>query len=338
MVKYKQNEQGKRGIRGIRGIKGIKGIKGIRGIRIKGIRGKNIRKTDRNKHEIWVYNNGKYEQEVVVAEKWMRLIYESPVGGAPLLFLARRKVLSRLYGMYCRTPFSARKIPQFIEQYQVDMTGCNGPYKNFADFFSREKTDVQFPGESSVLGSPCEGLASAYADIKPESLIAAKGEAFSLAELLGDESLAEAYAGGSMVRIRLTPANYHRIHFFDDGVVNASKLLNGDLYSVSPLALNRVARLYCRNKRALVEFSSKNFGDVLLVEVGATFVGSIVHCFEDGEEVNRGQQAGYFLPGGSLLLMFFKQGAFVPCDTLLAQSAAGFETKMQIGVALGESF
>jgi len=293
------------------------------------------RKVSRNKHEIWVYNNGQYEQEVVVAEKWMRLIYESPVGGAPLLFLARRKVLSRIYGMYCRTTLSARKIPQFIEQYQIDMTGCSGEYKNFADFFSREKTDVQFPIESGVLGSPCEGLVSAYADIMPDNLIAAKGEAFSLAELLNNEALAAEYTGGTMVRIRLTPANYHRIHFFDSGTVTDIRMLNGTLYSVSPLALNRVARLYCRNKRALVTFSSQNFGDVLLVEVGATFVGSIVHCFENGDEVDRGQQACYFLPGGSLLLMFFKYGSFVADEGLLAQSIAGYETKIQIGTALG---
>ena len=292
-------------------------------------------KPGRIKHEIWVYNNGQYEQEVVVAERWMRLIYESPVGGAPLLFLARRKVLSRIYGMYCRTTFSARKIPQFIEQYQIDMTGCSGDYKNFADFFSREKTDVQFPAESGVLGSPCEGLVSAYSNIMPDNLIAAKGEAFSLAELLNDEELAAEYIGGTMVRIRLTPANYHRIHFFDDGTVTDIKMLNGTLYSVSPLALNRVARLYCRNKRALVSFSSKKFGEVLLVEVGATFVGSIVHCFESGDEVARGQQACYFLPGGSLLLMFFKQGSFSPDEDLIAQSIAGYETKIQIGMALG---
>ena len=292
-------------------------------------------KQKKTAHEIWVYHNGQYEKERICAEKWMRIIYENPVGRATLPFLVKRKALSHLYGAWCRTRLSARNIPRFIKENQVDMTGCSGPYKNFAEFFSREKKDVRFPPEPGVLGSPCEGMALAYTDINPEKLIAAKGSYFSLAQLLGSEALAKLYAGGSMVQIRLTPANYHRVHFFDDGVVKASKVLDGSLLSVSPLAVKRIARLYCQNKRAVTLFSSENFGDVALVEVGATFVGSIVHCFKVGDRVSRGQQAGFFLPGGSLLLMFFKKGGFVPARALLEQTAGGYETKTPIGVPLG---
>lgn len=291
-----------------------------------------IKKT---KNEIWVYNKGHYERERIVAEKWMRLIYDRPVVGATLLFFVKRKFFSRLYGIYCSTAFSARKIPKFIQENQIDMTGCEGPYKTFAEFFARERRGVVFPKEHGILFSPCEGLVSLRDDIDPKKMIAAKSHLISLDELFGDKELAEAYRGGLMIKIRLTPANYHRMHFFDDGIVNCSKFINGDLFSVSPLALRRIGQLYCRNKRALIQFSSKNFGDVTIVEVGATFVGSIVHCFKDGEPVSRGQQAGYFLPGGSLVLMFFKKGAFTPDETLIEQTIMGYETKVQLGEALG---
>lgn len=138
-----------------------------------------------------------------------------------------------------------------------------------------------------------------------------------------------------MISIRLTPANYHRMHFFDNGVVTGTRMIKGDLYSVSPLALNRVLRLYCRNKRAVINFSTENFGDVVLVEVGATFVGSIVHCFNEGQEVERGQVASYFKPGGSLVLMFVKKGQFVPNKDLMLRTTEGFETKILIGEPLG---
>jgi len=248
-----------------------------------------------------------------------------------MLWWVKRKTISRLYGLYCRTPLSARKIPQFIEENQIDMTGCDGPYKNFAQFFSREKADVCFPEAPQVLGSPCEGMVTINTDIAPEKLIAAKGADFSLAELFGDAALAEEYRGGTMVRIRLTPSNYHRMHFFDDGVVEGAKFLKGDLYSVSPLAVDRVRRLYCRNKRAIINFTSRNFGDVAMVEVGATFVGSIVHCFDVGQQVRRGQQASFFLPGGSLVLVFFKADAFIPDEMIIQQTHAGYETKSLIG-------
>ncbi|MCL2420531.1 MAG: phosphatidylserine decarboxylase [Defluviitaleaceae bacterium] len=286
--------------------------------------------------DIWVYNpgSGQHEKEIICAEKWLRIIYESPVGSATLQHLLKRKMLSRLYGMYCRTRQSAKGIPQFIEQNKVDMTGCQGPYNSFADFFSREKQGITFPEAPDKLGAPCEGVAFAHTDISKEKLIAAKGSYFSLAELFDDEALADAYQGGTMLQIRLAPANYHRLHFFDDGMVTGVKFIDGDLFSVSPLAVRRVARLYCQNKRALISFSSQHFGDVVMVEVGATFVGSMVHCFEENERVQRGQLASYFLPGGSLVLFFFKKGMFTPKETLLEQTLAGYETKICVGEVL----
>jgi len=265
----------------------------------------------------------------------MRLIYENPVGGASLLWLVKRKAVSRLYGLYCRTPLSAKGIPKFIEKYNIDMEGCNGRYKNFAQFFAREKENVLFPEDSTTLGSPCEGLVSVFPDIKQGQVIAAKGASFSLEELFADYGLAKEYEGGTMISIRLTPANYHRMHFFDNGTVTDTRMIKGDLYSVSPLALRRVVRLYCRNKRAIIKFSTENFGDVVLVEVGATFVGSIVHCFTKGQAVERGQVASYFKPGGSLVLMFLKKGNFVPSAELAHRTIEGYETKIPIGEPLG---
>ena len=296
-----------------------------------------LQRKRQQKQDVWIYNDGKIERENICPERLMRLIYENPLGGASLLWLVKRKALSRLYGLYCRTPMSAKSIPRFIEKYDVDMTGCEGPYKNFAAFFSREKRDVVFPGEGTVLGSPCEGLVSVIKNISPKKVISAKGSGFSLEELFSDAELAKSYEGGTMVSIRLTPANYHRMHFFDDGEIDSTRMIKGDLYSVNPLALRRVMRLYCRNKRALIKFSTENFGDVVMVEVGATFVGSIVHCFDDGQRVNRGDLASYFKPGGSLVLLFLKKGAFEPNEALVKRTNAGIETKIPIGEPLGNT-
>ena len=287
------------------------------------------------KTEILIYCNGRYEQEQICAEKWLRLIYENPIGRASLLSLVSRKFLSRIYGRYCRTSLSARKIQQFIIENKVNMTGCTGRYNSFSDFFTREKSGILFPSEESILGSPAEGAVSIHTGIDSSELIAAKGSSFSLADLLCNESLAKEYECGIMVRIRLTPADYHRVHFFDNGTIRAAKQIDGRLFSVSPLAVAGIVRLYCRNKRTVLHFDSEHFGEVVLVEVGATFVGSIIHCFENGETVSRGQQCSYFMPGGSLLLAFFKKGAFVPDESILAQSSLGYETKIEVGDALG---
>ena len=290
-----------------------------------------------SRQEIWVQTENGLVREKVPAEGLLRLLYHNPVGGAPLLFLAKRKAVSRMYGAWCRSSLSGRKVARFIAEYGVDMTGCTGRYKTFADFFSREKSGVRFPDDPAAFGSPCEGMVLAYDAIDPQRLVAAKGSYFSLAELFGSEKLAGAYAGGSMLAIRLTPASYHRMHFFDDGRVRGSRQIDGSLFSVSPLAVGRVARLYCQNKRALTLFSSQNFGEVAIVEVGATFVGSIVHLFTKGSLVKRGGQASYFLPGGSLCLFFFKKGRLQPEPSILGNTAAGYETKVQIGREIGRA-
>jgi phosphatidylserine decarboxylase len=284
-----------------------------------------------------VYDGGGLKPEKIVAEKWMRLIYEDPVGRASLLHLTSRKALSRLYGAYCRTRHSANMIAGFVADNGVDMTGCAPveSYKNFAAFFSREKRGISFPAEGRVLGSPCEGLVSAYENIDSSRMVAAKGMEYSLAELFGDAALAGEYRGGSCLRIRLTPAHYHRMHFFDDGEVTDVECIDGDLYSVNPLAVAWVARLYCQNKRVRVKISTRNFGDVVIMEVGATFVGSIVHRFLVGDNAKRGRQASYFLPGGSLVLVYFKQDSVALDGDILRRTAEGVETKTAIGAVVG---
>jgi len=292
-----------------------------------------------DKNDILIYKNGQYVKENIPAGKWLRAIYGNSLGAAPLKSLVKRKVFSRIYGAYCRTKHSTRMIDSFIKEHDMDMSSYSGQYNNFAEFFARakDKAHVNFPQEADAFGSPCEGVVSAYVDIDPNSLIAAKGQYFSLGELFGDNELAKEYVGGTMIKIRLVPSDYHRAHFFDDGVVTQAKMIDGDLFSVSPIAVERVARLYCVNKRALVVFASQNFGDVAFVEVGATFVGSMVHSFEVGKPVERGQEAAYFLPGGSLIMFFFKKDAFVPSEEFLEQTSKGYETKIDLGDMLGRA-
>jgi len=102
-----------------------------------------------------------------------------------------------------------------------------------------------------------------------------KGSTFSLPELLQDDALAKRYAGGSFVVVRLAPVDYHRFHFPVAGTPGECRLISGRYYSVSPVALARMARVYCRNKRTVTELRSVGFGKVLFLDVGATFVGSM---------------------------------------------------------------
>lgn len=117
------------------------------------------------------------------------------------------------------------------------------------------------------------------------------GQVFSLTALLRDRELAAEYRQGSMVLSRLCPVDYHRYHFPATGVCTAPTVINGVLFSVNPYALRRNIHLMVQNKRALSVLDSPLYGRILMLEVGATNVGSLRYTYDAGP-VQRGQEKG----------------------------------------------
>ena len=131
---------------------------------------------------------------------------------------------------------------------------------------------------SNVLISPGDGRLLAYRKYQWK-ISEVKNIHYSLAELLEDNDVAKKYEGGTWIVLRLCPTDYHRFHFVDNGTPLENHFIKGNYYSVNPTALERVAKLYCQNKREWSIFRSENFGDIIHVEVGATCVGSIIQSY-----------------------------------------------------------
>ena len=76
-----------------------------------------------------------------------------------------------------------------------------------------------------------------------------------------------------------------------------------------------------------------NFGDCVYIEVGALLVGKIVdHQIMD---FNKGDEKGYFLMGGSTIVILLK-GSTVKIDgDILVHSAQGIESKVKMGEKIG---
>lgn len=87
---------------------------------------------------------------------------------------------------------------------------------------------------------------------------------------------------------RLRFSDYHRFHFFDDGTVLDSQLRDGPLYSVDNSVLD--TGLWTQNKSHCMRLRTKNFGDVLWLEVGATNVGSIINHKQVGDNFIRSEE------------------------------------------------
>ena len=154
---------------------------------------------------------------------------------------------------------------------------------------------------------------------------------FNLRQLLKDEALAEHFRNGTCVISRLAPVDYHRFHFPCDGIPNVARLINGFLYSVSPVALKGSWRIFGENKRWLTILQSKRFGKVALIEVGACCVGSVRQTFVPESFVKKGDEKGYFLFGGSTVITLFEPDRIVLAEDLVDCTQKGLELYAHMG-------
>lgn len=293
--------------------------------------------------KVYDRNTKNYEIEQVAGEKYLNWIYSSPVGMSVLELLVKKKLFSKLTGIYCDSAFSKRKVKSFIKDFNIDMSICEAEADSFScfnDFFTRKVTPEGRPvdmAETSFI-SPGDGRLLIHDNIDLDNLIQVKGLNYSFRELINDASLFDMYQGGACLILRLCPTDYHRFHFVDSGVCLDTNKIKGYYYSVNPVALNKKEKLFCQNKREWSLFKSDNFGSVLYMEVGATSVGSIVQTYPANERVHKGSEKGFFKFGGSTVMMFLEKNTVNFQQDILAQSKAGFETKIKFGEKIGEKY
>jgi phosphatidylserine decarboxylase len=121
------------------------------------------------------------------------------------------------------------------------------------------------------------------------------------------------------------------------GVPGESRLINGFLYSVSPVALKRRLSYLVENKRVVTLIETAEFGVVVMIEVGATNVGSTRQSFVTGRPVKKGEEKGLFAFGGSCVITLFERGRIRFDADVVAQSEQQLETYARMGDRLGEA-
>ena len=280
--------------------------------------------------------------EQIYGEKWLRFAYENPAGRFFVWLAARRAFFSRWYGWKMRKPASALRVLPFITEYNLNVdefAKSAFDYKTFNEFFYRALKPAARPiaDGARVAVFPADGRHLAMPNVDTADGFYVKGAKFSLGELLGDEALAKKFAGGAMLISRLCPVDYHRFHFPVGGVPHEPRLINGWLYSVSPVALRRNVRYLVENKRALTLIESPEFGTVAVLEVGATNVGSITQSFVPGRTMAKGDEKGLFAFGGSCVITLFQRGRIRFDADLLSSSEQHVELYAKMGDRLGEA-
>lgn len=278
--------------------------------------------------------------EKVYGDKALRWTYGTLSGRISLSVLVKRALFSRWYGWKMDRPGTRSKIAPFIENYGLDSTEFVrdvGAFANFNEFFFRKLKPQARPIDSdpSSVVFPADGRHLCVPDLSRNEGLFVKGEMFDLATLLGNRDLAEQFGCGSLLLSRLCPVDYHRFHFPITGVPGEAELIKGPLYSVNPIALRQNIHILATNKRTLTQLKTESLGKVLLMEIGATCVGSIQQTFRGGALVEKGNEKGYFRFGGSSTITIFEAGRIQFDQDLIENSLENRELYAKVGDHMG---
>ncbi len=226
---------------------------------------------------------------------------------------------ARAMGHFLDTPASVAGVGTFASQprYHVGdyIEGPSG-WLTFNQFFAREvrpgKRPVAAPCDDRVIVSPADAVFLGQWPIAADSTITVKGVKWSIAELLSGSPYAKAFENGTYTHSFLNIDDYHRYHLPVGGVVKEVRNIHGR-YSLD-VVRNEAGELDVRagdafqfnQERGLLVIDSPVVGLVAVLPVGMAVISSVNLTPNVGADLRKGDEFGYFLFGGSDIVMVFQ--------------------------------
>jgi phosphatidylserine decarboxylase precursor len=234
-------------------------------------------------------------------------------------FSAWMKRFAQAWGSFLDTPESASGIGSFVKQpsYHIDdyFVGPSG-WLTFNQFFAREvkpgRRPVAEPRNDKVIVSPADSVFQGKWDIGPESRVTVKGVTWEVARLLDGSPYQGAFANGVFTHSFLNVDDYHRYHVPVAGEIKEVRNIHGrvfmDVVRRADGTLDPVdGETYQVNQeRGLVVIDSPEVGLVAVLPVGMCVVSSVNLTPEVGARLEKGDEFGFFLFGGSDMVMLFQ--------------------------------
>lgn len=274
------------------------------------------------------------KKEDLVTPKSVKFLYNNFLGNM-ILFVSTRRWVSKIVGKYLDSKASRKRINKYITDNSIDMTQFEETeYKSFNDFFTRKikPENRPFSYDTNHFISPCDGKVSAYT-ISDDSKFEIKGYTYTVETLLKNKELANKYAGGYCIVLRLSVEDYHRYFYIDNCKKEKNIFIQGRLHTVQPYALSK-RKVFSENCREYTIMHTENFGDVTQVEVGAMMVGRIVNNHQEGE-YKRGEEKGKFEFGGSTIVLLVEKDKIILDEEFLINTQNDDETYVLCGERIG---
>ncbi len=298
--------------------------------------------------DIVFYNRytGKKETEKVYGKEAVEFAYNSLLGKVMAPIIASRFV-SKLYGNMQDKPSSAQKVPEFLQNFEIKVEDYEkgsfedkefkNSFKSFNEFFIRKfKTGKRsYPKSNIEMGAPAEARYIAVESINDEMSFPVKGAFLRPKDLLKDSKFSSFFNEGPLMIARLCPVDYHRYHYMDNGTTLENYTIHGDFHSVNPIALKYRNDIFIKNERRVSILETENFGKIAYIEVGATCVGKIVQSHNEKEPYIKGSEKGYFLFGGSTVIIIGEKGKWSPSQDIINNTKNSTETYIHLGDTVG---
>lgn len=209
-------------------------------------------------------------------------------------------------------------------------------WHSFNDFFSRrlaspDQRPIASPNDEAIVASPADCIPQGAWQIDNESYIitdekiAVKSRVFnSVRNLIGPDSpYRDAFAGGTFFHAFLNANDYHRYHFPLAGVIRELRVIPGDDAMGGAITWEPDLKQYVVDcsvpgwqsieTRGLAIIETDTHGLVAVMPIGMSQVASvnITEGLQVGQRIEKGDELGYFLFGGSdFVLVFQKEAGF----------------------------
>jgi phosphatidylserine decarboxylase precursor len=228
------------------------------------------------------------------------------------------------WGGFLDTPASAAGIESFasLPNYSVDdyFEGPSG-WLTFNQFFAREmrpgKRPIAAPRDDKVIVSPADAVFMGHWPITEDSNITLKGVNWAVADLLDSSPYKDAFKGGIYMHSFLYIDDYHRYHVPVGGTVKEIRNISGRVYldvrrnPDGSLDVVDGDTYQFNQERGLIVIDSPEVGLVAVLPIGMAYVSSVNLTPEVGAELQKGDEFGFFLFGGSDIVIVFQDNGVV---------------------------
>lgn len=220
-----------------------------------------------------------------------------------------------------------------IRSEQRSSHTTNSLTTTLADFFTRKVHDkarpVASPEDDNVIANACESkVFNIQRGAQLRDRFFAKGQPYSVLDMLGHDPLAQHFAGATVYQAFLSALSYHRWHAPVSGTIRRAFVQDGTYFS-EPLFEGvgdpsntdidtggiSVGQGYLSSMAArgiiFIDADNPAIGLMAFIAIGMDEVSSIDITVKEGQHVKKGDQLGMFHFGGSTHCLLFRKGVKV---------------------------